>query len=137
MKRPVRTIMKSDIKKFAGIISGIAVLLVILAAYPLFYLYGMKVLIGFLVAIVLTYFKAGVGYYYIDKYFSASLKDFMKAVFGIMGLRLLVLAVLIVLVIGFTKIHKVSFTVSLFISYILFSVIEIYFLNKKASNPET
>ena len=117
--------------------STAALILVLLAGYPLYRYYGGNATIAFLSAVCITFFNAVVGFYFIDKYFSASLNDFMKMVFGSMGVRLLVLALLFVGLIGFTKIHEVSFTVSLFISYILFSVIEIYFLNKKASKTET
>lgn len=124
-------------KSYKKFLSATAVILVLLAGYPLYRLYGGNVVIAALSALILTYLNALVGFYYIDKYFSASLNDFMKMVFGSMGVRLLVLAVTFVGLIGFTKIHEVSFTVSLFISYILFSVIEIYFLNKKASKTGT
>lgn len=118
-------------------ISIAAAALILLAGYPLYRFYGSDVVVAFLIAIFLTFLNAVVGFYYIDKYFSASLNDFMKMVFGSMGVRLLVLALIFVGLLGFTKIHEVSFTASLFISYILFSVIEIYFLNKKASKTET
>jgi hypothetical protein len=129
--------MRKDVKSFHKSISTAAIILLLLTIYPLYRYYGGDIAVGFLLAVPLTFFNAAVGFYYIDKYFSASLNDFMKMVFGSMGVRLLVLALLFVGIVGFTNIHLVSFTVSLFISYILFSVIEIYFLNKKASKPDT
>lgn len=129
--------MSSEFRSYIKITVATALLLATLSLYPVYTWYGMESTIGALAALLLTFLNAVVGFYYIDKYFSASLNDFMKMVFGSMGVRLFVLAVILVALLGFTKIHKVSFTVSLFISYILFSVIEIYFLNKKASKPDT
>lgn len=129
--------MSSEYRYYIKITVAAALLVAALSLYPVYKWYGMDYASAAFVALCLTFLNAVVGFYYIDKYFSASLNDFMKMVFGSMGVRLFVLAVLLVALLGFTKIHKVSFTVSLFISYILFSVIEIYFLNKKASKPDT
>lgn len=120
--------------KRTGLLLG---LILALGGYPVYRWMGPQALYAALIAISMTSLNAVVGYYYIDKYFSASFNDFMKAVFGSMGIRLLVMAVVIVLILALTKIHQISFTVSLFISYILFSVNEIIFINKKASKPDS
>ncbi len=129
--------MSEELKSYNRITIMAAVGMLLVGAYPLYHWYGFSIMFAFLLALVITFLNAAVGFYYIDKYFSASLNDLLKVVFGSMGIRLLALGLAFVALLGFTEIHKVSFTVSLFISYILFSVIEIYFLNKKASKPDT
>jgi len=127
----------NDLASFAKVLGSAIAICIAVAAYPVYKWYGLSAFIGFMLAFFVTSLNAIVGYYFVDKYFGASLNDFMKAVFGSMGVRLLVLAGIIVIVLVFTKIHRISFTVSLFISYILFSVIEINFINKKVSKPDS
>ena len=114
------------------LIGGLAVI-----AYPIYAKIGVSASYGAAIALVLTYLNVLVGYFFIDKYFSAAFNTFMKMVFGSMGLRLLALAVIIAGILSLTNVHKVSFTASLFISYILFSLIEVIFIQKKASSKNS
>jgi len=114
------------------LIGGLAII-----AYPIYAKIGVPASYGAAIALVLTYLNVLVGYFFIDKYFSAAFNTFMKMVFGSMGLRLLALAILIAGILSLTNVHKVSFTASLFISYILFSLIEVIFIQKKASSKNS
>ena len=126
-----------EIKQFFRYTTLILISILVLATYPIYVYVGFVATLSFWLAMFLTYFNALVGYFYIDKYFSAAFNTFMKAVFSSMGLRLLLLAIIIVLILTTTSIHKISFTAGLFISYILFSIIEVIFIQKKASSKDT
>ncbi|MGM0589296.1 MAG: hypothetical protein ACQETE_12815 [Bacteroidota bacterium] len=97
-------------------------------------LYSPWVSLSISIGIVLTAINTMVGYLVIDKYFGAAFNQFMKMVFGSMMIRLLLMGLIVVLILIATKINQIGFTVGLFISYILFSLIEVIFINKKASN---
>jgi len=70
------------------------------------------------------------GFYILDKYFRAENKLFFRAVFGGMAIRMVVTLLLMALFLGLTEIQKFSFTVSLVISYILYSVVEMIYIYK-------
>jgi hypothetical protein len=108
------------------------IFLIALGGYPLFSLLGKSGLIGGLLALVLTTTNVMVGYYYIEKYFSAEFSVFMQKVFGSMALRLLALSAFIFMILKFVPINKIGFIISLFVSYICKSVQEMILLNSKS-----
>lgn len=107
------------------------VFLLALGGYPIYVSYGMSGFIGGLLALVLTSANVLIGYYYIERYFDAEFQTFMKKVLGSMGLRLLVLAAFIFLILKLVPINKIGFIISLFVSYICNSVQEMILLQSK------
>jgi hypothetical protein len=85
-----------------------------------------------LTSIVITSLNAITGFYLIDKFFHASMSQFMSIVFGSMFFRLMALGVFIIMILLFSNFPQITFIVSLFISYICKSVLEIIFINKKS-----
>jgi len=120
MKHFIRNILWMDVFLFA------------LGAYPLFKVQGTPGLTGGILALVLTTVNVMVGYYYIEKYFTAEFSVFMQKVFGSMGLRLLALSAFIFMILKFAPIDKIGFIISLFVSYICKSVQEMILLNSKS-----
>ena len=86
--------------------------------------------VAIILAHLLVYAHTMTGFYILERYFRAENKLFFRAVFGGMALRMAVTLLLTALIIGLTEIHKFSFTVSLVISYILYSVIEMVYIYK-------
>jgi len=70
------------------------------------------------------------GFYILSKYFKAENRLFFKAVFGGMAGRMVFTLMLMAFILGLTEISEFSFTVSLVISYILYSVIEMIYIYK-------
>ena len=82
------------------------------------------------VAHLLVYVHTMTGFYILERYFEAENKLFFRAVFGGMALRMAITLIITGLIISISEIHKFSFTVSLVISYILYSVIEMIYIYK-------
>jgi hypothetical protein len=112
------------------VINGIALVLI---GSALAYLLPIEHFLAFLLAIAITFANAIVGCYYIDQNFDASFNDFMSTVFGSMFFRLFALGVLITLLLIFSATPQITFTLSLFISYICNSVLEFIFINRKSA----
>lgn len=112
------------------VINGIALVFV---GGTLAYLQPIEHFLAFLLAITITFVNAIVGCYYIDQNFDASFNDFMSTVFGSMFFRLFALGVLITLLLIFSATPQITFTLSLFISYIFNSVLEFIFINRKSA----
>jgi len=119
-------------KNFITYVLGLDIILIILAGYPLYSTYGLGNFLSAFLGLVITSLNVISGYYFISKYFDRSTNVFMKVIFGSMAVRLILLMLVIIAVILFIKIDQFSFIISLFISYICKSVIEIYFINKKS-----
>lgn len=89
-----------------------------------------ELFIAILVGNTLAFLHIISGFYILDKYFKAENKLFFRAVFGGMAIRMVITLLLMALFLGLTEIHKFSFTVSLVISYILYSVMEMIYIYK-------
>lgn len=125
---------KYSFRTFASLILSIDAAFLIFGGYPVFHAYGMSALTGMIVALVLTTVNVLVGYWLIVRSIDKSMNDFMKKVFGGMVVRMFILMGVIAFILLATKIHQNSFIISLFISYICKSVIEIIFINKRSQN---
>ena len=60
-----------------------------------------------------------------------SVKSFMVIVFGGMGLRMILIAILILILLYFVKLDEISLVASVFFFYILFVTIELVHLHKR------
>lgn len=107
------------------ILISIATLLYFLLTDPIHY-YAMLTSIG------VTTVNALAGFFLIDRFFNATMGQFMSVVFGSMFFRLMALGGFIILILLFSNFPQITFIVSLFISYICKSVLEIIFINKKS-----
>src|SRR3990172_8237809 len=59
-----------------------------------------------------------------------SVKSFMVIVFGGMGLRMILIALIILILLYFVKLDEISLVASVFFFYILFVTIELFHLHK-------
>jgi len=85
---------------------------------------------GILIALVLTTINAVAAVYLAVKGMKGTMNDFMLSAMGGMMLRLVLLLATVFLILAFTNIPDFSFIISLFISYICKSVVEIIFIQK-------
>lgn len=89
-----------------------------------------------LLAIVISTLNAIAAFAFAKSGIHADMNTFMVKVMGGMGLRMLVMLIVVFLVIFLTKLPIFVFIISLFISYISKSVLEIIFILKIKDNPE-
>lgn len=83
-----------------------------------------------ILACLLTTLNTSVSYYLVKKSIQKKMGQMMGAVFGGMGIRLMVLLAAVVAVIFLTDLPQFSFIISLFICYLSKSVAEIIFINR-------
>ena len=108
----------------------IDVILVALALIAIGFWLDMLHLPGMLIAIFLTTANALAAILLAKSSMKGTMNDFMLRVMGGMGLRLGVMLIIIFLLFAFSNIPEFSFIISLFISYICKSVLEIIFIIK-------
>ncbi len=89
-----------------------------------------------LLAVVISTLNAIAAFAFAKSGIHADMNTFMVKVMGGMGLRMLVMLIVVFLVIFLSKLPIFVFIISLFISYISKSVLEIIFILKIKDNPE-
>ena len=128
---------KYSFRTFTITVLSVDAAFLLLGGYPTVYTYGFSALAGMILALVITTANVLVGYgVIIHMMDELSMEDFMKRVFGSMGVRMFILLGLITAVLLDKKIHHGSFIISLIISYICKSVIEIYYINKNSQRTQ-
>lgn len=99
--------------------------------YLLFtYQYDLSLMQGHIIALLTTSLNVLAAFYLAKTSLQRTVHSFMIRVMGGMGLRMLAMLLVVLLVIMFTELPKMGFIFSLFISYILKSVLEINYVLK-------
>ena len=109
----------------------LVLLIGILAAYPLFKAGDREITVGFITGCLISLVSVTVGYLLIEYGIEKPNATFLKIILGGMAARLILIPVVVVVLIRVFQFHLVSLTASLFLSYFLFLIFEILFLNKK------
>ncbi|MCC5926307.1 MAG: hypothetical protein JJU41_07060 [Bacteroidetes bacterium] len=94
---------------------------------------GFTDLVAIMIAVLLTSLYAVIGLWYINAYFDAPPDVFLSKVYGAVAIRLVMLAAAIFVVLKFTNLPEITFTVSVFISYLAKSIQEILFIHRKSA----
>lgn len=121
---------KNDIMflKYSLILS---VIVLLIAFYPV-YKFASKIQIySFITGYLISFINVLIGYSFNRTAISKSVKSFMVIVFGSMGLRLILVAIVLVIILTYTGLESMSLVSSVFFFYFLFISLEIYFLTKK------
>ena len=106
-------------------------LLLLGGGYLLFtYQYDMGLMPGHIIALVTTSLNVLAAFHFAKTGLQSTMNAFMIRVMGGMGLRMLAMLLVVLLLIMFTDLPKMGFIFSLFISYILKSVLEITYVLK-------
>ena len=119
--------MYVDCLKIAGISTGFVWLLLVL---PLYFLAEPQVIWATIGGFVLSATCFTTGFYAICRSFHDSFNSLMLAVFGGMLARLVLIGAILLMVVSWTSLHIMSFLASLFGFYVLFLVIELYFVKQ-------
>lgn len=114
-----------------GVVTGIAWGLM---AVPLYLLAESRVVWGMLLGWGLAALCFTAGFYALCRYFRYSLEALMITVFGGMLARLLFIGAVFLLLAKLTTLHRVSFVSSLMGFYVLYLIIELYFVNTRLSS---
>jgi hypothetical protein len=107
-----------------------------LMALPLYFLAEPMVVRGVLGGCLLSVVCFTAGFYALCRSFHGSFQALMITVFGGMLARLLVIGVVFVLVVKLTSLHVVSFLTSLLGFYVLYLIIELYFVKNRLRSWE-
>lgn len=121
-----------DFSEFARVILGIDLAFLALISYPAIHFWGLVSLLSIGAGLLIPTVNFLAGYFVISRFFCKTFDLFTKVVFASMALRMMVLLIITMIFILFIKIDQISFIISLFISYICKSVIEIYYISKKS-----
>lgn len=101
------------------------------AAYPLATKGSREVLVATGIGAFLGTVNVIAGYLAIEYAINKSHTTFLKAVLGGMGVRMGAMLGLLVLLMKVFEVHAVALTVSLLTCYVVFLVVEIFFIQKK------
>jgi hypothetical protein len=122
-----------DFLKVIGVATGVTWSLL---ALPLYFLAAPIIVWSALIGCLLSVLCFTVGFYAVCRAFHRSLPTLMITVFGGMLARLLFIGTVFVLIVTMTPLHPVSFLASLLGFYILYLVIELYFVSKRLRTRE-
>jgi hypothetical protein len=125
--------MFADFLKLFGITTAVAWALL---ALPLYWLGDPMIVWGTLVGWALPTLCFVAGFYSIYRTFHLPLQKLMIAFFGGMLVRLLFIGTVLVVILKLTQLHLVSVVASLFGFYVLYLILELYFVNGRLHQVE-
>lgn len=108
-------------------------LLIVIGVLPLYIFVSESDALAAIAAILFTSAYTLAGTMLTNRFFYAGHKEFMSNVFGTVAARLLALAAAIFVTLKYTSLPEITFTVSIFISYIGKSIQEILFIHRKSA----
>ena len=118
-------------RRFLRQVAVTLVLAALLLSYPLSRLDSPAVVQAVLLGALLSTVNVLLGYAAIEYAYDKSYSTFLKAVFGGMGVRLLLLLGGMVVLIRVFAVNAIALTISLFGFYAVFLVLEILFIQRK------
>lgn len=116
-----------------GITTGVAWGLM---AFPLYFFADPMILWGILVGCILSALCFTAGFYAVYRSFQGPFRTFMIMIFGGMVARLFFIGAVFVLLVNLTSLHVVSFLLSLLGFYLMYLIIELYFVNTRLQSRE-
>jgi hypothetical protein len=126
-------LIESGYQNFIRNVLIIDVVLLISIALPFYVMMPVEYALSVAASLVLTSTSSIIGFYFQNKYLHAPTEEFVSYVYGSMFFRLVGLLGAIVFILLITNFPQISFILSLFISYLCKSVLEIIFINKKST----
>ena len=126
-------LIESGFKNFIRNVLIIDLVLLVSIALPFYVMMPVVYALSVVASLVLTSTSSIVGYYFQNKYLHAPTEEFVSFVYGSMFFRLVGMIGAIVIILLVTNFPQISFILSLFISYLCKSVLEIIYINKKST----
>jgi hypothetical protein len=119
--------------KTIGIATGVAW---VCMALPLYFLGEPRMVWGVVIGCLVSAFCFTLGFYVMCRSFQRSSKALMLSVFGGMLARLVFIGVVMILLIRWTTLPTVSVFASLLGFYILYLIIELYFVHNRLNSQK-
>jgi hypothetical protein len=107
-----------------------------LIAIPLYFWAEPVIVWGVLIGCLLAAICFTAGFYAVCRSFQRSFRVLMITVFGGMLARLVLIGAIFILLVNLTSLHVTSFLLSLLGFYVVYLVIELYFVNNKLHPQE-
>ncbi len=123
-------------RKFITQITLIDLGLLIIAAWPILHFWDEDILIAIVAGLIFMGFAAIFTFWITERNQHKSTSQFMVAVFGSMGIKILVILAVIAAVFLFDLLHTVAFAIAVLVSYAYKSTIEIRLLVQKMKTAQ-
>jgi hypothetical protein len=124
--------VKAD-KRFPLKVLGALVVVTLLGAYPTVRFASPEIVLAMGVGALLSTVNVLLGFLAIEYSFDKSHTTFLKVVLGGMGVGMALMVVALVVLLKVMELHAVALTVSLLSFYLIFLVLEVLFIQKKAT----
>ncbi len=129
--------VKINIKGFFKYLGFAVVFFWILISYPLFKFADLDFIKSFVAGFLISLVNSVVGLLIIKWGINKPNKEFLKLTLGSMGVRLFLIAVLILVLLKFLNFETYGLVTSLFLFYSIFLFVEVFFLSKLTTKGET
>jgi len=120
-------------KRFPLQVLGVLAIVALVAAYPTFRFASAEIVVAMSIGALLSTVNVLLGFLAIEFSFDKSYTTFLKIVLGGMGVRMALLLAVLLVLIKVVELHAVALTVSLLSFYLIFLVLEVLFIQKKAA----
>jgi hypothetical protein len=120
-------------KRFPLQVLGVLAIVALVAAYPTFRFASAEIVVAMSIGALLSTVNVLLGFLAIEFSFDKSYTTFLKIVLGGMGVRMALLFAVLLVLIKVVELHAVALTVSLLSFYLIFLVLEVLFIQKKAA----
>ncbi len=136
MEKAIRLEKKSEHSFIKNVL--IASFIILLAAsYPVKVYLSQVQIISIVCGYLISLLNAFLGYKLNEMGINKPVKSFMVLVFGGMGLRILILAILLLVLLRIAGLDEISLVGSAFFFYIVFMTLEVLYFHKRQSNIKT
>ncbi|CUT03792.1 hypothetical protein [Candidatus Chrysopegis kryptomonas] len=128
--------MKINTGRFVKYVLMAVVVVWLLALYPLFKFASSEFVKSFAVGSLISLINSVAGFILVKRGFERSNKEFLKLTIGSMGVRLFVIAGLILFLLEVLNFEIYGLLISLLLFYFIFLAVEILYLNKLTTKRE-
>jgi len=136
LEKAIRLEKKSEHSFIKNVL--IASFIILLAAsYPVKVYLSQVQIISIVCGYLISLLNAFLGYKLNEMGINKPVKSFMVLVFGGMGLRILILAILLLVLLRIAGLDEISLVGSAFFFYIVFMTLEVLYFHKRQSNVKT
>ncbi len=117
--------------RFVRQVGMVLLLAALLLGYPLIRYASSDVILGVILGAAASTLNALLGFFAVEYSFDKSYTVFLRTVLGGMGLRMLLMLGALAGLILFFHIHTVALTVSMLGFYLIFLILEVFFIQRK------
>jgi hypothetical protein len=128
--------MKINTGRFVKYVLMAVVVVWLLALYPLFKFASSEFVKSFAVGSLISLINSVAGFILVKRGFERSNKEFLKLTIGSMGVRLFVIAGLVLFLLEVLNFEIYGLLISLLLFYFIFLAVEILYLNKLTTKRE-